>query len=74
MLRFTKEEAEAQKSAPPFVPARYIRTFDVVSVVNCVLLRRTRSSKIIALYPNFDVVSEVIAFYQGGGKFLIKRL
>ena len=73
MLRFT-EEAEVRKSAPPFVPARYTRTDDVVSEVNCVLLRRTRSFKIIALYPNLYVVFEVIACYQGGGKFSIKRL
>ena len=53
---------------------RYIRIFDVLSEVYCVLLRRTRSFNVIALYPNFDVVSEVIAFHQGEGKFLIKRL
>ena len=76
MLRFKKEEAEVQKSAPPFVPVRYIRTFDVMSEVNCVLLRRTQSFKIIALYPHldFDVVSEEFAFLQGGEKLLIKRL
>ena len=72
MLRFT--EADVRKSAPPFVPARYIRIFDVISEVNCVLLRKKWSFKIIALYPNFDVISEVIAFHQAGGKFLIKRL
>ena len=69
MLRFTKEEAEVRKSAPPFVPALYIRTFDV-SEVNCVLPRRTRSFKIIALYQ-FDIRSEVFELYQG--KLLIKR-
>ena len=47
-LRFTKEEADVRKRAPPFLPARYI--------------------------INFDVISEVIAFYQRGGKILIKRL
>ena len=58
----------------PILLARYIRTFDVISEVNCVLLRRTRSFKIIALYQNFDDITEVIAFCQEGGKFLIKRL
>ena len=42
ILRFTKEEAEVQKQALPFVPARYIRTFDVISEGICVLLRRRR--------------------------------
>ena len=40
-----------------------IRNFDITTGVNI------RSK---ALYPKFDVISEVIAFYQGGGKFLIK--
>ena len=40
ILRFTKEEAEIRKQAFPFVPARYIRTFDVISEVNCVLSTR----------------------------------
>ena len=35
IFRFTKEEPEVQKQALPFVPARYIRTFDVISEVNC---------------------------------------
>ena len=74
MLRFTMEGAEVQKSAPPFVPARYIQTFHVVFEVYRVLLGMTRSFKIIALYSNFDVISEIIAVYQGVGKFLIKRL
>ena len=73
MLRFTMEGAKVRKSAPPFVPTRYIRTFHVVFEVFCVLLRMTRSFKIIALYSNFDVISQVIAFHQGGSKFLIKR-
>ena len=55
----------------PILLARYIRSFDVISEVNCVLLRRTRSFKIIALYQNFDDITEVIAFCQEGGKFLI---
>ena len=29
ILRFTKEETEVEKQAFPFVPARYIPTFDV---------------------------------------------
>ena len=33
ILRFTKEETEVRKQALPFVPARYIRTFDVISEV-----------------------------------------
>ena len=37
---FTKEEAEVRKQALPFVPARYIRTFDVISEVKFVLPRR----------------------------------
>ena len=41
-MRFTEEEADVRKQAFPFVPARYIRTFDVISEVNCVLLRRKR--------------------------------
>ena len=40
ILRFTEEEAGVRKQALLFVPARYIRTFDVISEVNCVLLRR----------------------------------
>ena len=46
-----------------------MRTFDVISEVNCVLLRSKWTFENIALYPNFGVISEVIAFYQGGGKF-----
>ena len=30
MLHFTKEESEVRKHALPFVPARYIRTLDVI--------------------------------------------
>ena len=60
ILRFTKEEADVQKQAFPFVPARYIRTFDVTAEVNCVFLRRKRKFEKIALYPNFDIISEVI--------------
>ena len=44
MLRFTKKEAEVREQALSFVPARYIRTFDVISGVIDVLLRRKRSS------------------------------
>ena len=33
ILRFTKEKAKIQKQAFPFVPARYFRTFDVISEV-----------------------------------------
>ena len=59
ILRFTKEEAEIRKQALPFVPARYIRTFDGISEVNCALLRRKRKFDKIALYPRFDVIPEV---------------
>ena len=48
-----------RKQAFLFVPARYIRTFDVISEVNRVLLLRKR---------RFERIS-----YQRGGKFLIKR-
>ena len=57
ILRFTKEEAEVRKRAFPFVPARYIRTFDVISEVNCVFLRRKRRFeklryiRILTLFP-----------------------
>ena len=44
MFRFTKEEAEL---------LRYIRIFDVISELYCILLRRRRMFEIIALYPNF---------------------
>ena len=30
-MRFTMEEADVRKQALPFVPARSIRTFDVIS-------------------------------------------
>ena len=42
MLCFTKEEAEVRKQALPIVPARYMRTSDVISEVDCVLLQRKR--------------------------------
>ena len=60
ILRFTKE-AEVQKLALPFVPAGYIyiRTFDVISEVNCVFLRKKRKFEKIALYPSFDNIAEV---------------
>ena len=62
-----------EKNALPFVPARYNRTFDVISEVNCVLLKRKRRFENIALYPNFDVISEVNCVLPRG-KFSIKRL
>ena len=37
----------------PIVPARYMRTFDVISEVNFRSLRSKRWFEIIALYPNF---------------------
>ena len=58
-LHSTKEDADVRKQALPFVPARYIRTFDVISEVNCVLLPRKRKFDTIALHPNFDVIFEV---------------
>ena len=59
ILRFTKEEAGVRKQALPLVPARYIRIFDVISKVNCVLLWRKRRFEKIAPYTNFDLISEV---------------
>ena len=38
-----------------FVHARYIRTFNVMSEINCVFIRRKWSIEIITLYPNLDV-------------------
>ena len=45
---FTKEDADVRKQALAFAPPRYIRTLDVMSEVNCVLLRRIRMIKKIA--------------------------
>ena len=60
LWRFTKEEAKCSKKALPFYdPARYIGTFDVTSVVNCISLRTRQRFENIALYPNYDVISEV---------------
>ena len=39
-FRFTEEEVRVWKQMLPFVPAGYIRAFDVISRVNCVSLRR----------------------------------
>ena len=50
ILRFTKEEAEVRKQAFLFVPARYIQTFSPEAA----------EVRKIALYPNFDDISEVI--------------
>ena len=44
-MRFTEEKAEVQKQALPFVPARYIPTFEVISEVTCVLLGRRQRIK-----------------------------
>ena len=52
--RFTNREAGVQKSTPT-----YVRTFDVISEANCVLLRKKRKFENIALCPNYDVISEV---------------
>ena len=46
ILRFTKEEAEVRKQGLTFVPACYMRTFDVISEVNCVFLQRKQRFKI----------------------------
>ena len=59
ILRFTEEEAEVRKKALPFVLSRYIRTFDVISEVICVLLTRKRRIENIVLFLNFDVISKV---------------
>ena len=42
-----------QKQAFPFVPARYIRTFDVIPAVNYVFLRTKRMLEKIPLCVNF---------------------
>ena len=55
---FDSQEAPTKKQLP-FVPERYIRTVDVTSVVNCVLLKKKRRFKNIALYPKYDVIFEV---------------
>ena len=44
-LGFTKELEDVRKPAFRFFPARYIRTFVVISEVNCVFLRRKRRFK-----------------------------
>ena len=51
-----------------------MRTFDVMPEVRCALLRRTRRFENIALYPNFDVISEVNSVLQAGGKLSIRKL
>ena len=56
VLRFTKEEAEVRKQALSFVPARYIRSFDVISEVNCVLLRRKRTFENIPVHSGRLVI------------------
>ena len=55
ILPFTKEETEVRKQALSFGPARYIRTFDVISEVICGLPRKKRRLEINALYPHFEV-------------------
>ena len=48
------------KTSAPICPnTLYLRTFDVISGVTCVLPQRKRRPENIALYPNFDVISEV---------------
>ena len=59
ILPFTDEEAEVRKQAHLFVPTRNIRTFDVKSEVNCLLLRRKQRIEIIALHTITDVILEV---------------
>ena len=54
-------------------PARYLQIFDVISEVNCVLLRTKRRFKNIALYPNFDVISEVDCVLLRSGRGSKKR-
>ena len=56
ILRFTSEETEVRKQVLPFVPA-CIWTFDVISEINCVFLRRKRRFEHILLYPNIVVIS-----------------
>ena len=49
-LRFTNEEAEFRKQAFPFVPARYIRTFDVLSEFNSFSTEEAEVRKNCAIY------------------------
>ena len=44
--------------------------FRILPKLNFLLHLSSRRFEKIALYPNFDVISEY-AFYQGGGKFSI---
>ena len=55
----------------PFVPARYIRTFEVISEVNCVFLRRKQRFKKLRCIRILTLYSKKIAFYQAAGKFSI---
>ena len=48
-----------EQKALPFGTARYNQTLDVISEVNWVLLTRRRIFQNIALYPNFDFISEI---------------
>ena len=57
-LRFAKEEADDRKTLL-FDPARYIRTFDVIFEISCILLRRRLMFGKIALHAIFNVISEV---------------
>ena len=56
ILHFTKKEGRFEKMSFHLYQQQ---TFDVISEVNCVLLKRKRRFENIALYPNFDVISEV---------------
>ena len=67
ILRFTKEEAEVRKQALPFVPARYIRTFDVIFEVNCILLQRKQRFENKRSQLSQHAVSELSTLYPKSG-------
>ena len=55
ILRFTKQEVEVRETALPFLQARKIRNFDVISEVNWAIVRRRSRFKkhSSTLNPNF---------------------
>ena len=56
-MRFIKEEAEAREKS--FHLSRHAKVNTGVTSVNCVLLRTNYRLEIIALSPNYYVISEV---------------
>ena len=60
LYSFHWEGGGGSKKMHLFVPARFIRILNAISEVNGVLLKRRFN--IIALYPNFDVISDMNCF------------